>query len=230
VGVHIGVRHVRIALIDAVGVYLGNPNAHNLGAQVFGRVLLRALGSTNVYSASTVDQMPKQVSAGLMFGTALSIPVPDVDRCDLLVVMGANPYVSNGSLFTAPGLPDRLDAMRERGGRLVVIDPRRSETADRGAKLTVFPECALCGYCFSSLGEARPFAQTIPGPATEKMRAARHGQVEAFEHFTEARVRSGSKDEDGKVREFPVQVDGDYIGTFEEITLEAAPGALTIIA
>lgn len=117
---------------DAVGVYLGNPNAHNLGAQVFGRVLLRALGSTNVYSASTVDQMPKQVSAGLMFGTALSIPVPDVDRCDLLVVMGANPYVSNGSLFTAPGLPDRLDAMRERGGRLVVIDPRRSETADRG--------------------------------------------------------------------------------------------------
>ena len=68
---------------NAVAVYIGNPNAHNLSALAYGPVWLRALGSQNVYSASTVDQMPKQVSAGLMFGTMLSVPVPDVDRTDL---------------------------------------------------------------------------------------------------------------------------------------------------
>jgi len=115
---------------DAAGVYLGNPNAHNLANLIYGRVLLLALGSANVYSASTVDQMPKQVSAGLMFGTALSIPVPDVDRTDYLLMLGANPFASNGSLLTAPDLPGRLRALRARGGKLVVVDPRRSKTAE----------------------------------------------------------------------------------------------------
>ncbi|MCC7540778.1 MAG: molybdopterin-dependent oxidoreductase [Deltaproteobacteria bacterium] len=115
---------------DAVAVYLGNPNAHNLAGMVYGRVLLQALGSGNVYSASTVDQMPKQVSAGLMFGGGLSIPVPDVDRTDYLLVLGADPMTSNGSLMTAPDIPRRLRALRERGGKLVVVDPRRSKTAE----------------------------------------------------------------------------------------------------
>src|SRR4051794_20024424 len=115
---------------DAVGLYVGNPAAHNLASLVHGRVLTQALGSTNVYTASTVDQMPKQVSAGLMFGAALSIPIPDLDRTDYLVILGANPYASNGSLCTAPDFPGRLDALRARGGRLVVIDPRRTKTAD----------------------------------------------------------------------------------------------------
>jgi anaerobic selenocysteine-containing dehydrogenase len=115
---------------DAVAVYLGNPNAHNLANLIYGRVLLLALGSCNVYSASTVDQMPKQVSAGLMFGAALSIPVPDVDRTDYLLMLGANPFASNGSLLTAPDLPGRLRGLRARGGRLVVVDPRRSKTAE----------------------------------------------------------------------------------------------------
>ena len=70
----------------------------------------------------------------------------------------------------------------------------------------------------------------VPRLLTQKLRAARHGQVEAFEHFTEARIRSGSRDESGELMEFPVQVDGDYIGTFAEVSLEAAPGALTIVA
>src|SRR5262249_31214033 len=87
------------------------------------------LGSRNVFSASTVDQMPKQVSAGLMFGTLLSVPVPDVDRTDYLVILGANPLVSNGSLMTAPDMPERLRAIRRRGGKVVVIDPRRTRTA-----------------------------------------------------------------------------------------------------
>ncbi len=115
---------------DAVAVYLGNPNAHNLGAIIEGRVLLQSLGSANVFSASTVDQMPKQVSAGLMFGAALTVPVPDLDRTDYVLILGANPFASNGSLMTVPDVPGRLRAIRARGGRLVVVDPRRSKTAE----------------------------------------------------------------------------------------------------
>ena len=119
-------RHGR----DACAVYLGNPSAHSLGAMLAARVWLRALGSKNVYSASTVDQMPKQVSAGLMFGTILSVPVPDVDRTDHLLMLGANPLQSNGSLMTAPDMRGRLRRLRERGGKLVVVDPRRTRTAE----------------------------------------------------------------------------------------------------
>ncbi|MDZ4827925.1 MAG: molybdopterin-dependent oxidoreductase [Actinomycetota bacterium] len=115
---------------DALAVYLGNPGAHNLGPLVYNRVLLQAAHTTNVYSASTVDQMPKQVSAGLMFGGALVVPVPDVDRTDYLLILGANPFASNGSLMTAPDIPGRLKALRKRGGKLVVVDPRRTKTAE----------------------------------------------------------------------------------------------------
>ncbi len=115
---------------EALAVYLGNPNAHNLAGLVYNRALLQAARTPNVFSASTVDQMPKQVSAGLMFGTALSIPVPDVDRTDYLLLLGANPFASNGSLLTAPDLPGRLRALRARGGKLVVVDPRRTKTAE----------------------------------------------------------------------------------------------------
>src|SRR5215218_490781 len=115
---------------NAVAVYLGNPNAHNLSALIHGPAWLRVLGSQNVYSASTVDQMPKQMSAGLMFGTMLSVPVPDVDNCDHLILLGANPLVSNGSLLTAPDMRGRLRGIRERGGRVVVVDPRHTRTAE----------------------------------------------------------------------------------------------------
>jgi anaerobic selenocysteine-containing dehydrogenase len=115
---------------DACAVYLGNPSAHSLGALLAGRVWVKALGSKNVYTASTVDQMPKQISSGLMFGTILSIPVPDVDRTDHLLILGANPLASNGSLMTAPDMRGRLRRLRERGGKLVVVDPRRSRTAE----------------------------------------------------------------------------------------------------
>src|SRR5918996_3718641 len=115
---------------NAVAVYVGNPNSHNLSALLYGPAWLRALGTQNIYTASTVDQMPKQVSSGLMFGTMLSIPVPDVDRCEHLLLLGANPLVSNGSLLTAPNMRGRIRAIRERGGKVVVVDPRRSRTAD----------------------------------------------------------------------------------------------------
>ncbi|HKP90233.1 MAG TPA: molybdopterin oxidoreductase family protein [Thermoleophilaceae bacterium] len=115
---------------NAVAIYLGNPSAHNLSTLLYGRVLVKALGTRNIYSASTVDQMPKQVSAGLMFGTILSVPVPDVDRTDHLMILGANPLHSNGSLLTAPDMRGRLRAIRARGGKVVVIDPRRTRTAE----------------------------------------------------------------------------------------------------
>src|ERR687891_1139048 len=114
----------------SVAAYLGNPVAHNMSGLVYGPVFVRALGSRNIYSASTVDQMPKQVSAGLMFGTILSVPLPDVDRTDHLVILGANPLASNGSLMTAPDVRGRIRAIRERGGKVVVVDPRRTRTAD----------------------------------------------------------------------------------------------------
>ncbi len=115
---------------EALAAYVGNPNVHNLAGQLYLRPLLRALGTRNVFSASTVDQRPKEIAAGLMFGTTLSVPVPDIDRTDHLVILGANPFVSNGSLATAPDWPGRLEALRARGGRLVVVDPRRSRTAE----------------------------------------------------------------------------------------------------
>ncbi|HEX6713412.1 MAG TPA: molybdopterin-dependent oxidoreductase, partial [Thermoleophilaceae bacterium] len=115
---------------NAVGVYLGNPSVHNLSFTLYGRVLLKALGTRNIFSASTVDQMPKQVSAGLMFGTFLSIPIPDIDRTDYMLMLGANPLASNGSLMTAPDYRGRMRAVRDRGGKIVVIDPRRSRTAE----------------------------------------------------------------------------------------------------
>src|SRR3954451_11467258 len=115
---------------NAGGVYLGNPSVHNLSFTLYGRVLLKALGTRNIFSASTVDQMPKQVSAGLMFGTFLSIPIPDIDRTDYMLILGANPLASNGSLMTAPDFRGRMRAVRERCGKIVVIDPRVSRTAE----------------------------------------------------------------------------------------------------
>ncbi len=115
---------------DSVAAYLGNPNAHNLDSILYGRVLLRGLGSRNIYSASTVDQYPKQMAAALMFGTGTSVPVPDLDRTDHLLMLGANPLQSNGSLMTSPDVRGRLRAIRARGGKLVVVDPRRTRTAE----------------------------------------------------------------------------------------------------
>ncbi len=119
-------RHGR----QAVGVYIGNPNAHNLAGMTFGRSVMHSLGTRNIFSASTVDQMPRQVAAAYVFGSGSTVPVPDLDRTDHLMILGANPYASNGSLCTAPDFPGRIEAIRARGGKVVVVDPRRTRTAD----------------------------------------------------------------------------------------------------
>ena len=119
-------RHGR----GALSAYLGNPNAHNLGPQLYTSAMLKSMGSRNIFSASSVDQMPMHVAGGFMFGTAQSIPVPDLDHTDYLLMLGANPYASNGSLCTAPDYPGRIQAIRARGGKVVVVDPRRTKTAE----------------------------------------------------------------------------------------------------
>ncbi|MDP9464767.1 MAG: molybdopterin-dependent oxidoreductase, partial [Actinomycetota bacterium] len=114
----------------SVGVYLGNPNVHNLSGMFWLRPLLHSLRSRNIFSASTVDQMPRHVSSGLMYGDPNAFVLPDLDRTSYLLILGANPYESNGSLATAPDWPGRLEAIQGRGGRIVVVDPRRTRTAE----------------------------------------------------------------------------------------------------
>ncbi|MEU0674118.1 molybdopterin oxidoreductase family protein [Streptomyces sp. NPDC006172] len=113
----------------AVGVVLGNPNVHTVAGGLYPQVLLAGLGTRSAFTASTVDQMPKHVSSGLLFGDANAIPVPDLDHTDHLLLIGANPLESNGSLCTAPDFPGKLKALKARGGTLTVIDPRRTRTA-----------------------------------------------------------------------------------------------------
>lgn len=114
---------------DAIGIYAGNPNVHNYGSLLFGPAFNRALGSRRRFSATSVDQLPHHVAARWMFGHMLLLPVPDLDRTSFLLVLGANPMASNGSLMTSPDVRKRLEAIQARGGRIVVIDPRRTETA-----------------------------------------------------------------------------------------------------
>jgi len=119
---------------DAVGSYLGNPNVHNLGSMLFLPAFLKSLKSKNRFSATSVDQLPHHFAARLQFGHQFMIPIPDVDRTDYMLIMGANPLVSNGSLMTAPDIGKRLRAIQERGGKVVVIDPRYTETARKASQ------------------------------------------------------------------------------------------------
>ncbi|MCV7374626.1 molybdopterin-dependent oxidoreductase [Mycolicibacterium arabiense] len=114
----------------SVAVYAGNPNAHTIAGGLYVPLIIKGLGTRLTFSASTLDQMPKHVSLGLMFGNPVAFTVPDVDRTDHLVVIGANPMVSNGSLATVADFPGKLKALRKRGGRLIVVDPARTRTAE----------------------------------------------------------------------------------------------------
>ena len=114
---------------DAVGVYQGNPSVHNLGTMLNSRELLKALKTQNNFSATSVDQLPHHFASWAMFGHPFLIPVPDVDRTNFFLILGANPLASNGSLMTSPDIINRLNAIKSRGGKIVLIDPRRTETA-----------------------------------------------------------------------------------------------------
>lgn len=126
---------------DAVGVYLGNPNAHKFGNLLTLPRLVKALGTQNRYSSATADQIPHHVASIHMLGHPMLIPVPDVSRTDFMLIIGGNPLVSNGSMMTAPGFGRRMEEIHARGGRTVVVDPRRTETADKASDhLFIRPE------------------------------------------------------------------------------------------
>lgn len=118
-------RHGR----DSIATYLGNPSVHNYGVMLFAPGFIRSLKTRNRFSATSVDQLAHHLSAYLLFGHQLLLPVPDVDRTRFFLILGANPAVSNGSMMTAPGMGRRLQEIRQRGGKVVLVDPRFNETA-----------------------------------------------------------------------------------------------------
>lgn len=113
----------------SIAGFIGNPTAHKASLQLYMTFLFKALATKHVYSASTLDQMPRQLASGLMYGNMSTVPVPDIDRANMLVIIGGNPMASNGSLWTVPDFRGRVREMKKRGARLVVIDPKKSETA-----------------------------------------------------------------------------------------------------
>jgi anaerobic selenocysteine-containing dehydrogenase len=126
---------------DAVGVYLGNPNAHNFGNAIMLPRFFKALGTNSRFSSASADQLPHHVASNYMLGAGMLIPVPDIDHTDFMLIIGGNPIVSNGSLMTAPGVGKRLKAIQDRGGKVVVVDPRRTETAKKADQhLFIKPE------------------------------------------------------------------------------------------
>jgi len=168
---------------DSVGVYLGNPNVHSLAPMFWLRPLLHALGSRNLFSASTVDQMPRHVSTGLMYGDENAFVVPDLDRTDYLLMLGANPYESNGSLATAPDWPGRLQAIRDRGGRIVVVDPRRTRTAEAADEHVSIRPGTDAVFLLAIANVIREEGLVDTGPATRYLNGLEDAMV-AVEPFT----------------------------------------------
>lgn len=115
---------------DAVATYQGNPNVHNLGLMMLGGAFVRQLKTKSRFTATSADQLPHHLAAAIMFGHPLLVPIPDIDRTDYMLILGGNPVVSNGSMMTVPDVKNRLKAIKQRGGKIVVIDPRRTRSAE----------------------------------------------------------------------------------------------------
>lgn len=115
---------------DAVATYSGNPGTHNYGCMTHGGALRKTLNTKSVYTAASMDQLPLHLTAYAMYGHQFLIPVPDIDRSNFMLIIGGNPVASNGSMMTVPDVTKRLKSIQKRGGRFVVIDPRRTETAE----------------------------------------------------------------------------------------------------
>ena len=115
---------------DAVGFFAGNPGVHNYGNMTHGPNFRRVFKTQNHFSATSLDQLPHQLTSWAMYGHQFALPIPDVDHTQMMVIMGGNPLASNGSIMTIPNAPKRLKEIMARGGKLVVIDPRKTETAN----------------------------------------------------------------------------------------------------
>ena len=172
---------------DAIAVYIGNPIVHNHGALMLRAGFLRAIGSKNCMSAGSQDTSPRFATSWYLYGSSLSIPIPDVDRTDYLLVIGANPVVSNGSFLSAPNMRGRLRAIRERGGRVVVVDPRRSETA-RDADEHVAVRPGTDAMLLLSMVQVLAAQGRIDRPALERTTSGWAAIEAELAHFAPERV------------------------------------------
>ena len=161
---------------NAVAVYQGNPSVHNYGLMTHSNYFLGLLKTRNRFSATSVDQLPQHLTSFLMYGHGLLLPVPDIDHTDFMLVLGANPLASNGSIMTVPDVTKRLKALQRRGGRLVVIDPRRTETAAMADQhLFIRPgsdAALLCGLLNTLFAEGLARGSHLPVQGLDAVRKA----------------------------------------------------------
>ncbi|MBC3466713.1 molybdopterin oxidoreductase family protein [Pseudomonas sp. RW10S2] len=161
---------------NAVAVYQGNPSVHNYGLMTHSNYFLGLLKTRNRFSATSVDQLPQHLTSHLMYGHGLLLPIPDIDHTDFMLILGGNPLASNGSIMTVPDVEKRLKALRARGGRLVVIDPRRSETAAMADQhLFIRPggdAALLCGLLNTLFSENLARGSHLPIDGLEQVREA----------------------------------------------------------
>ncbi|WP_073646332.1 molybdopterin oxidoreductase family protein [Pseudomonas aeruginosa] len=161
---------------DAVAVYQGNPSVHNYGLMTHSNYFLGLLKTRNRFSATSADQLPHHLVSQQMYGHGLLIPIPDIDHTDFMLVLGGNPLASNGSIMTVPDVEKRLKALKARGGRLVVVDPRRSETAaiaDRHLFIRPGQDAALLLGILNTLFEEHLGRPTpLPVDGLERVREA----------------------------------------------------------
>jgi anaerobic selenocysteine-containing dehydrogenase len=165
---------------NAVAVYQGNPSVHNYGLMTHSNYFLGLLKTRNRFSATSVDQLPHHLSSYLMYGHGLLLPIPDIDHTDFMLILGGNPLASNGSIMTVPDVEKRLKAIQARGGKVVVVDPRRSETAAMADQhLFVRPggdAALLFGVLNTLFGEGLTRDSHLPVDGLDEVRAA----VETF--------------------------------------------------
>ncbi len=161
---------------NAVAVYQGNPSVHNYGLMTHSNYFLGLLKTRNRFSATSVDQLPQHLTSHLMYGHGLLLPIPDIDHTDFMLILGGNPLASNGSIMTVPDVEKRLKALRGRGGRLVVVDPRRSETAamaDHHLFIRPGGDAAfLCGLLNTLFEEHLARGSHLPVSGLEQVREA----------------------------------------------------------
>ncbi|WP_313118434.1 molybdopterin oxidoreductase family protein [Ectopseudomonas guguanensis] len=161
---------------NAVAVYQGNPSVHNYGLMTHSNYFLGLLKTRNRFSATSVDQLPHHLTSHLMYGHGLLIPIPDIDHTDFMLILGGNPLASNGSIMTVPDVEKRLKAIQARGGKLVVVDPRRSETAaiaDQHLFVRPGSDAALLLALLNTLfEEGLTRASHLPVEGLEQVRAA----------------------------------------------------------
>jgi anaerobic selenocysteine-containing dehydrogenase len=161
---------------NAVAVYQGNPSVHNYGLMTHSNYFLGQLKTRNRFSATSVDQLPHHLTSLMMYGHGLLIPIPDIDHTDFMLILGGNPLASNGSIMTVPDVEKRLKALRARGGKLVVVDPRRSETAaiaDQHLFVRPGEDAALLfGLLNTLFAEGLTRAGHLPVEGLDELRAA----------------------------------------------------------